>query len=70
VSLILLLDSVSELLNLIVDIPLFAHEFLDLCGGVHHGRVISSTKLIPNLRQGELRQLTGQIHRYLPRIDD
>jgi len=47
---VLLSNLVGECLYLVVDVSLFTHQFVNLCGGMHHRCVIASTESITDLR--------------------
>ena len=67
---VLLTNLIGELLDLIVDVTLFPHQFMYLCSRVHNSGVISPTEGITDLRQREISEISRQIHSHLPRIDD
>ena len=67
---VLLPDLIGELLNLIVDVSLLTHQFVNLSRSVHDCGVVSSTESITDLGQREVCEISCEIHGYLPRIDD
>ena len=46
---VLLLQGGRQLLNLVVDVALLTHELPDLAQGVHDRRMVTTTKLFPDL---------------------
>ena len=64
----LLLDSVGELGDLVIDRPALSHQLADLSIGMHHSRVIAAAKTLPTLWKAEFCQLAAQVHRDLAGI--
>src|SRR5215471_15822594 len=66
----LLLDPVGELGHLVVDGTALSHQGPDLSLGVHDRGVVAAAKLLADLRQGHVSELTAQVHRDLPGGDE
>ena len=65
-----LFRSCGQLPDLLVPGFLFSHLSAHLVGGVDHRRVIASPEAVADLGQGEIRELTAQVHGYLPSVDE
>ena len=59
----------AELLDQVVDVPVFLDELRDLRGRVDHGRVVAPAELLADLRQRAVGELAAEVHRDLARID-
>lgn len=53
----------------LLDIAAFAHHLLDGRYGVH-GRAVVAVKLLSDVVERQIEQLTTQIYSYLPRVDN
>src|SRR5918996_4633261 len=65
-----LFDPRRELLDEVVDAPVFLDQLGDLGRGVDDGRVVAPAELLADLRKRAVRELAAQVHRHLPGVDD
>ena len=61
------LESADELIDLCPELSIALEETFDLLIAVEDGGVIFATELFTNVGKGVLRQLPGEVHRYLAR---
>src|SRR5690606_33876037 len=59
---LLLLDPARELGDLVVGRAALGHLPGDLLVRVHHRGVVAAAELLPDLRQGEIAQLSAEVH--------
>src|SRR4051794_40628374 len=63
-------DAGHELADLVVDLPAFLHQRLDLLHGVDHGRVVPSSELPGDRRIRQVGDLAEHVHRNLTGGDE
>ena len=63
---ILLLDSVGQLSDLVIDRAALGHQLADFPIGVHDCCVVTAAKGLANLGKREFGEFAAEIHRNLP----
>src|SRR4051795_12595360 len=64
------LDELGELVHLVVDLALLAHQLLDLLHGVDDGGVVALAERPGDRRVAEVGDLAADVHRDLPGVDE
>src|SRR5665648_925117 len=62
----LVTNPVGQLGDLVIGCTAFAHQLTDLAVGVHDRGVVAPPEQLTDLGQGQLRELTAEVHRDLP----
>src|SRR5918999_1047485 len=65
-----LFDPRRELLDEVVDAPVFLDQLGDLRRRVDDGRVVAPAELLADLRERAVGELAAEVHRHLAGIDD
>src|SRR5918995_2123884 len=65
-----LFDPRRELLDEVVDAPVFLDQLGDLGRGVDDGRVVAPAELLADFRERAVGELAAQVHRHLAWVDD